>query len=320
MWKFKPILKKTIWGGHKIARLKGFVSDDKIGECWLLSSVPGSISEVCEGPDCGLSINELIEKHGAALLGKLNYIKYNDTFPLLIKIIDSATPLSVQVHPDNDLAAELGSPRGKTEMWYVLESEPEAELSLGFSRDLSPEMLNAVAESGEIENMLNRISVKSGDVFFIPAGTVHAIGAGCLLMEVQQTSDDTFRIYDYNRRDDDGNLRTLHLDLAARALNFNATDGSPVKYTAYSDIPVNVVRSPFFTTNVMTIDEPTLRDYSECDSFICIVGVNGTATLVCDDQSACLEEGELVLVPASTDNVRLIPDENFTAIEVYIKQ
>lgn len=321
MWKFNPILKTKIWGGSRIGRLHGIDHDGPLGESWLLSGVPGSISTVASGPDSGLSLSLLIDRHKDALLGRLNYIRYGHEFPLLIKLIDAAGALSVQVHPDDDLAREIGSPHGKTEMWYVLDADAGAALSLGFNRDIDPTEFNSLCGSGEIEKCLNNHCVHTGDVFFIPPGTVHAIGAGCFIAEVQQSSDDTFRIYDYGRLGDDGQPRPLHTDLAARALRFNATDGRPLPYTANPDVPVNLVRSPFFTTNVMTLDEPTLRDYSECDSFVCLLATRGNALIEAKDQQPMtLYEGEIILIPASTDNVRITPGKTFTALEIYIKQ
>ncbi len=320
MWKFKPIYKPTIWGGYKIARLKRFESDERIGECWALSGIDGRLSAVEGGCDDGLSIRQLIDRDGAALLGKKNFKRFGDTFPLLIKLIDASDTLSVQVHPDDEMAQRRGLPYGKTEMWYVLPSDEEAQLTIGFNADMSREQFLDMVASGNIESALNRRRVAPGDVYLIPPGTVHAIGQGCFLVEIQQTSDETYRIYDYKRRDDSGNERELHLDLALEALDFSQCDGLPVPYTARPDIPVNVVRTPYFSTNVMTIDEPILRDYSECDSFVIIIATAGKAELATGTAHAELRMGELALIPASSDNVTITPDGDFTALEVYIKQ
>lgn len=321
MWKFNPILKTKIWGGSRIARLHGIDHDGPLGEAWLLSGVPGSVSTVASGPDCGLSLSQLIDRHKDSLLGRLNYIRYGHEFPLLIKLIDATGRLSVQVHPDDDLAREIGSSHGKTEMWYILDADPGATLSLGFSRNVDPLDFPSLCASGGIVDCLNSHPVSTGDVFFIPPGTVHAIGAGCFIAEVQQSSDDTFRIYDYGRLGDDGRPRPLHTELAARALRFHATDGRPLPYTARPDVPVTVVRSPFFSTNVMTLDEPALRDYSECDSFVCLLATSGNALIEAKDQEPMVFfEGEIILIPASTDNVRITPQGTFTALEIYIKQ
>ena len=320
MWKFTPIYKTTIWGGGKIARLHNFVSDEKIGESWLLSGLDGSVSVVADGPDKGKSIHELIVENGDALLGKLNFQKYGETFPLLIKIIDAADKLSVQVHPDDETARRLGLQRGKTEMWYALPSDEHASLTLGFNRDLDPQEFTDLVAKGEITSALNKCPVREGDVFLIPAGTVHAIDSGCFLIEIQQTSDDTFRIYDYGRTDAAGNPRQLHLDHALESLCLSRNEGAPIRYTAHPDIPINVVKSPFFTTNVMTLDEPIVRDYSECDSFVAVIATRGSARISSVNGECVITPGELVLIPASTDNITIEPTENFRAIETYIKQ
>lgn len=320
MWKFNPIYKPTIWGGEKIAAMRGFVSDRKLGECWLLSGIPGSESTIADGPLKGRSITELVASDAPAILGKLNAQKFGDGFPLLIKIIDAGDKLSVQVHPDDSMAAQLGKPRGKTEMWYVMNCDRDASLTLGFNRDIDADELDSLVAEGEIESVLNHTEVKEGDVFFIPAGTIHSIGRGSLLIEVQQSSDDTYRIYDYRRVDNNGTPRELHLDMARRALNMKQSSGKPVDYNPIADIPVNVVKSPYFTANVMRLDEPMLRDYSECDSFVAIIASRGKARLSSRNDEMDILPGELVLIPASTDNINIEPFEEFTAMEVYIKQ
>lgn len=319
MWKFHPIYKSTIWGGNKIASMRGFFSDKKIGECWLLSSLPGEESEVIGGPDAGLSINDLLRRDAPGILGQMNAGKYGGRFPLLFKIIDAADRLSVQVHPDNELAQAIGKPHGKTEMWYMMECDPGAELTLGFNREIAPEELNELISSGKIESSLNRIEAGEGDVFFIPAGTIHSIGRGCFLVEIQQASDVTYRIYDYNRRNDQGEPRELHVDMATRALDLSVSEGHAVSYQPLRDIPVNVVRSPFFTVNVLHLDEQMVRDYSECDSFVAIVATHGKAILSCNEEEMEICTGELVLIPASTDHVSLEPHDGFACLEIYIK-
>lgn len=261
-----------------------------------------------------MSVRHLIERDTEQMLGRMNFIRFGTSFPLLIKLIDAADHLSVQVHPDDEMALAMGHPRGKTEMWYVLDTNPGATLTVGFNCDMDPAEVLSKCEDGSILQSLNSAVVSAGDVFFIPAGTVHSIGAGCFLIEVQQASDDTFRIYDYGRG------RPLHQEQALRALRLTATDGRPVPYTAHADIPVNVVRSPYFSTNVMTIDQSIVRDYSECDSFVAIMAAEGHATVTDSDGSWPLTKGELGLIPAKTDNITIQPHGRFTAVEVYIKQ
>ena len=217
----------------------------KIGESWEISGVAGSESVVADGKDKGLTLTALIDKYGASLLGEKNYKRYGDSFPLLIKFIDAHDDLSVQVHPDDELARKRGSKFGKTEMWYVLGAAPGARLANGFNREVNPDEYEGLVNSGEIMDVLNFNPVKPGDTFFIPAGRVHAIGKGAFVAEIQETSDITYRLYDYKRKDKDGNERQLHTKEAFEAINFKDTEGKPVAYTAHRDIPVNLVTSPF---------------------------------------------------------------------------
>ena len=320
MWIFNPILKSLIWGGEKIAPYKGIETEQhNIGESWEISGVEGSESIVAEGPDKGLTLSSLLHKYGASLLGKKNYEKYGDNFPLLIKFIDACQDLSVQVHPDDDLARKRGSQFGKTEMWYVLGAEKDAVLANGFNREVKPEEYEGLVESGEIMDVLNFNPIKAGDVFYIPAGRVHAIGKGAFVAEIQETSDITYRLYDYKRKDANGNERQLHTKEAFDAINFNDTEGKAVDYTVHADLPVNLVTSPFFTTNLWKIDHEVMRDYSEWDTFVAIICTKGSATLSADGESRKIKEGESVLIPASCAGVTITPDGVFEALETYIK-
>lgn len=320
MWKFDPIFKSTIWGGEKIAPFKHTVTDQaQIGESWEISGVPGSESIVADGPDKGLSLSQLLEKYGKSLLGERNYKRFGNRFPLLIKFIDAAADLSVQVHPDDALAQRRGEANGKTEMWYVIDADKEARLANGFKNPVDPADYEGLVESGRIEEVLNFVDIRPGDTFFIPAGRVHAIGAGSFVAEIQQTSDVTYRIYDYHRKDKNGNERQLHTELAKEAINFNDTDGDPVEYTEHPDIPVNLVRTPFFSTNVLEIDSEVMRDYSECDTFVILIAVKGEAEIACGRQTMTLRGGETLLVPASASGITINPKGNgFRALESYI--
>ncbi len=320
MWTFNPIFKTVIWGGEKIAPFKGVATDQKkIGESWEISGVAGSESVVADGKDKGLTLTALIDKYGASLLGEKNYKRYGDSFPLLIKFIDAHDDLSVQVHPDDELARKRGSNFGKTEMWYVLGAAPGARLANGFNREVNPDEYEGLVNSGEIMDVLNFNPVKPGDTFFIPAGRVHAIGKGAFVAEIQETSDITYRLYDYKRKDKDGNERQLHTKEAFEAINFKDTEGKPVAYTAHRDIPVNLVTSPFFTTNLWTIDHEVMRDYSEWDTFVVIICTKGKATLTTDMETRVIKEGTSVLIPASCKKLTIIPDNLFEALETYIK-
>ena len=291
----------------------------KIGESWEISGVAGSESVVADGKDKGLTLTALIDKYGASLLGEKNYKRYGDSFPLLIKFIDAHDDLSVQVHPDDELARKRGSKFGKTEMWYVLGAAPGARLANGFNREVNPDEYEGLVNSGEIMDVLNFNPVKPGDTFFIPAGRVHAIGKGAFVAEIQETSDITYRLYDYKRKDKDGNERQLHTKEAFEAINFKDTEGKPVAYTAHRDIPVNLVTSPFFTTNLWTIDHEVMRDYSEWDTYVVIICTKGKATLTTDMETRVIKEGTSVLIPASCKKLTIIPDNLFEALETYIK-
>lgn len=320
MWTFLPILKSTIWGGKTLAPLKNIDGDaGSIGESWEISAVEGSESIVSCGPDKGLSLPRLIEKYGERLVGKKNFKKYGTKFPLLIKFIDAAQDLSVQVHPGDELARRLGHLNGKTEMWYVVGAKRGARLALGFNRPVEHEEFNGLVASGEIEDALRYIPIASGDAFMIPSGTVHSIGKGAFLVEIQQSSDDTFRIYDYHRKDAQGRERELHLDLAGEALNFNFTDGKAQKYQPVENIPVCVASCPFFTVNVLHLDMDVIRDYRELDSFSILIATEGSATIGCGDEKIRLKKGFSVLIPASAKGVSISPDGKFSCLETYIR-
>ncbi|MBD5203443.1 MAG: mannose-6-phosphate isomerase [Bacteroidales bacterium] len=320
MWKFEPILKTTIWGGDRIAVFKKISNTDtNIGESWELSGVEGSESIVSAGPDTGLTLTGLIDKYKSQLLGERNYTRFGHRFPLLIKFIDAREDLSVQVHPDDEMAARLGHSCGKSEMWYVLQAPEGARLANGFKTPVDPKDYDRLIETGEIEQVLNFNAISPGDVYFIPAGRVHAIGKGAFVAEIQQTSDDTFRLYDYHRKGPDGKERELHTELAREAIDFNDCSGKATSYTVHENIPVNVVTSTFFTTNVLALDHEMMRDYSEADTFVAIVATGGSAELVCGTQTTTIRQGETVLVSADSNSLILRPLEKFTALETYIK-
>ncbi len=320
MWKFEPLLKSTIWGGEKIAPFKGIETEQKqIGESWEISGVSGSESVVANDADKGLTLSGLIDKYGAELLGERNFRKFGNRFPLLIKFIDARQDLSVQVHPDDGIAQRHGMPNGKTEMWYVVDCDRDARLANGFNRAVDPKEYESLVESGEIEKVLNFMPIKPGDVYFIPAGRVHAIGKGSFVAEIQQTSDATYRLYDYHRKDKDGNERELHTALAKEAINFNDTEGNAVEYTAHPDIPVNLVNTPFFTTNLLQIDREVMRDYRENESFVAIIVVEGEADFICGEERLSAHRGETLLIPSSAKGLTIVPKGNLTALETYVK-
>ncbi len=319
MWKFKPILKETPWGGAKIARLKNIpLPPVRVGESWEVTCLPGSVSVVSDGPDKGLSLLDLIRRDGARLLGERNAKRFGETFPLLIKFIEACSDLSVQVHPDDDTARRHGLPSGKAEMWYVLEAEHGAKIANGFSRTILPDEYEGLVASGDIQLALNYLPVRPGEVFFIPPGRVHAICEGTMVVEIQQSSDVTYRIYDYDRRDSEGRTRELHTEKAREALDFNRTEVAPSPYISRPDIPVNLVRNNFFTANLLRVRSQLMRDYSELDSFVAIVATEGEATLRTASGEIPVRRGETVLVPATARALEITPRDSFSALEVYV--
>lgn len=320
MWKFKNIYKETIWGGSHIGNFIGeTLSSDKIGECWQLSSVDGSISYVSSSFDNGMSITELIDKYKSDLLGKKNYLRYGNRFPLLIKIIDACDNLSVQVHPDDMLARKRGEINGKAEMWYVVGCSENATIINGFEESVNTEQYSELVKNGELINHLRLSKIHKGEAYFLPAGRVHALGSGVMVVEVQQTSDITYRIFDYDRKDANGQSRELHLDLAYDAIDFSTSGGDPIAYTPKLNFPVRLVSSPHFTTNLLQLDREILRDYSEWDTFVVLTATKGEATLRCGERVLDMKVGETVLIPANTDGVMLTPNSEFEALETYVK-
>lgn len=304
IYKFKPLLKQTLWGGDRIIPFKKLdVELDNVGESWEISGVKDNETIVSGGPDAGKSLNQLVREQGAALVGSENYERYGDVFPLLIKFIDARKDLSIQVHPNDETARRLGRERGKTEMWYALAPEPGAQLYCGLKKQISPEEYKQMVETDTITDALARYEVSEGDVFFIPAGRIHAIGAGCFVAEIQQTSDVTYRIYDFKRRDKDGNYRELHTEEAAQSIDYTVLPDYRTRYSHEKDVPQQVVECPFFTTAIYDLTEPMMLDYSELDSFVILIGVGGEGTITVDGDTQSLSCGETVLLPATTGEV-----------------
>ena len=322
--KFKPRIKERIWGGQAILKKKGsaasrLAKDKLYGESWDLSSVKGDVSVVANGMLKGNNLNEIIEVYMGELIGEENFERYGEEFPLLIKYLDCNDKLSVQVHPDDELAMERHDSFGKTEAWYVVDCKPGAAIYLGF-KDLNisrEEYIAAVAES-RLEPLLNRVEVHPGDVFFIPAGTVHALGAGIEVVEVQQTSDVTYRLYDWNRVDDKGNPRELHTALAVDAIDF-ARDSKEciMQYDLKLNKPVKLVDCDYFTTNIIDLDGTAEREIVELDSFVLYICTEGEAQVTVNGNSEHLDALELVMIPAEADTVQLSGKGKL--LEVYIK-
>ena len=318
MYKFKPLLKSTLWGGDKIIPFKHLDSQQQqVGESWEISGVKDNETQVANGPMAGKSLNQLVSLQGEKLVGRQNYTRFGNEFPLLIKFIDARQDLSIQVHPTDEIAHRQGKERGKTEMWYIMDSAPDAKLYCGLRKKITPDEYKHMVENDTICEALAQYSVSEGDVFFLPAGRIHAIGTGCFLAEIQQTCDVTYRIYDYKRRDKDGNYRQLHTQEASECINYEVPPTHRTPYEAKKNQGVELVSCPYFTTAVYDIDEPMTLDYSELDSFVILVGMKGEATVTDDQgQQTTLHEGETLLIPANTQTVAVEGTLKF--LETYV--
>ena len=311
MYRFRPILKSLLWGGEKIAPYKEIAADlTCIGESWELSGVEGNVSVVAEGPDAGLTLAQLIARDGARLLGKKNSERFGDEFPLLVKFIDARQDLSIQVHPDDKLAWERHRSKGKTEMWYVVAADEGAHLRSGFAKEVTPAQYEASVADDTITGLLADYAVRPGNVFFLPAGRVHSIGAGSFIAEIQQTSDITYRIYDFNRRDAQGNKRELHTEQAKDAIDYTVLPDYRTRYEAAQNRPVELVACPYFTTTLSDLTEPQQIDLTATDSFVVVICMEGRGT-VTDSAGTTLavHQGETLLVPASTDGLTFTPEK-----------
>lgn len=316
--KFKPILKQTLWGGGKIVKFKGIDGHDgeQIGESWELSGVPGNESVAANGEYEERTLTEIVATEKERLVGTDNYKRFGDEFPLLIKFIDAKQDLSIQVHPDDEKAQKYGLRNGKTEMWYIMNSDADASLRCGMKAKITPEQYKAMVADGTICDAIAEYPVKEDDCFFIPAGRIHSIGKGCFLAEIQQTSDATYRIYDFNRRDKDGNLRELHTEKAAECIDYTVLNDYRTEFTAEKNRGVQIVSCPFFNTAVYDLDEPMTLDYSELDSFVVLIGLKGEARLTDNEgNTTTLRGGETLLVPASTATIKV--DGNIKFLETY---
>lgn len=318
--KFTPVLKEKIWGGNKIETiLKHKISPLKnCGESWEISGIVDDESVVANGFLAENNLNELMEIYLTDLVGEKNYEKYGLGFPLLIKFIDAQDNLSVQVHPDDALAQERYGQNGKTEMWHVIQADEGAGLYVGFNQKITAQQYLDAVEGGTLEEYLKFYPVKPGDTFMIPAGTVHAIGKGVLLAEIQQPSDITFRIYDWNRVDDQGNSRELHTEEAFEAIHAEKNlDDFQVHYEHERNKTVTLVHSPYFNTNLLEMDMQVQKSFVNLDSFVIYICLEGSAFLVSDDSKERIETGEVVLVPAEMDQLQIIPDPKAKLLEVY---
>ena len=319
--KFEPILKTIVWGGEKIAPYKGIETDQKhIGESWELSGVAGNESVVSEGPLKGKTIAQLVKEYKGELVGKHVYDNTGDEFPLLIKFIDALSDLSIQVHPNDELAAKRhNGSKGKTEMWYVVAADEGAHLLAGLTEKITPEQYAAKVADGTITDVLARYDVHPGDVFFLPAGRIHAICGGCFIAEIQQTSDITYRIYDYGRMGLDGKPRQLHLEQARQAVDYKVyPEGYRTHYEPVQDEEVELINCPYFTTSVLDLTLPFAKDLSELDSFLTVMCIEGSGSLEVDGEEISIRQGETVLIPADADDVCFIPEDGMKLLTSFI--
>lgn len=309
-YKFKPLLKTLIWGT----------------ESWQISGVPGNETPVADSTENSTScvsdgspartLNDLVREQKDLLVGQANYQRFGDEFPLLVKFIDAHQDLSIQVHPNDEIAHRQGKPCGKTEMWYVMESQPTAKLYNGLKMQITPEQYKTMVENDTICDALAQYNVHEDDCFFIPAGRIHAIGAGCYLAEIQQTSDVTYRIYDYKRRDKNGNLRQLHTKEAAESIDYTVLSDYRQQYTPAKNEGLVLVECPYFNTAVYDLTEPMTIDYTELDSFVILIGLKGDGILTVDGEEVSFHGGETLLLPATVHEVQVSGTVKF--LESYV--
>ncbi len=318
--KFRPLFKDKIWGGDRIKSVLGmnYFPLPNCGEAWVLSGVPGSETIVTNGFLKGNELNELVEVFMEDLVGEAAFERYGNEFPLLIKFIDSNDSLSIQVHPDDALAARRGIGNGKSEMWYILEAEPGAEIISGFNRKMDVKTYLEFLERNKLTEILNREIAHKSDVFYIPAGRVHALGPGILLAEIQQTSDTTYRIYDWGRVDEKGKSRELHLDQALEAIDFTVPDSYRTTYRKIMNQTESLVDCSHFTTQILSFNKAIRKDYSELDSFVIYVCVEGMIRVECGSSVETLKKGEVLLIPAITGKLILSPKTESRILEVFI--
>lgn len=315
---FDPILKEKIWGGNRLETVLRHKAMNHCGESWEVSGLVGDESVIANGFLTENNLNELLEIYMTDLVGERNYEKYGLGFPLLIKFIDANDNLSVQVHPDDELAQRKYGQSGKTEMWHVIAAEPGAGLYVGFNQKVTKEQYVKAVEEGTLAELLKFYPVQPGDTFMIPAGTVHAIGKGVLLAEIQQPSDVTFRIFDWNRVDDEGNPRELHTAEALEAIDFDLNLGTfKVDYKPELNKTIPLVHSEYFNTNLIEFDQVLTKSFAQIDSFVIYMCLEGFMHLEYGDEHIVFKTGDVVLIPAEMEEVTFVPGENARMLEVY---
>jgi mannose-6-phosphate isomerase len=315
---FTPLYKYRIWGGEKLkTELNKQYTEENIGESWEISDVSGDETVVAEGALKGQSLRDLIKEFKGDFVGNAVYEKFGEEFPLLIKFIDAKTPLSIQVHPSNEVAKMRHGSFGKNEMWYVMQADKDAELIVGFDEEINTDDYKTHLENNTILNVMHHENVQKGDTFYIPTGRVHAIGAGVLLAEIQQTSNITYRIYDYDRVDSKtGAKRELHNELAIDVIDYKVHKNYKTDYSIEKNVSNTLVHSPYFRTNILDINSTVEKDYSVIDSFIIYMCVEGTVNVISEGETYTINNGETLLLPASLKKITL-QSESARVLEVY---
>ena len=315
--KFQPILKEKIWGGTKLKTLLNKKNKrPNIGESWEISDVDGDTSIVTNGELRGVTLKQLLSTYKQDLIGEKNFTVFGEKFPLLIKFIDAKEDLSIQLHPNDELARKRHNSFGKTEMWYVMQADDDANLIVGFNQKVTQDEYLEHLKNKTLTKILNFEQVSEGDTFFIEVGRVHAIGAGVMLAEIQQTSDITYRVYDWDRKDNQGNDRELHNDLAIDAIDFNMKNDFKVSYSKVENVSNQMVSCSYFTTNFIHLTQ-TIKKENIHDSFIIYMCVEGETSVSTDGFSEIVKKGETVLIPAALKHFKL-ESNNAKLLEVYV--
>jgi mannose-6-phosphate isomerase len=318
--KFSPLFKDKVWGGQKI-RTKmelDFSPLPNCGEAWVISGVPGNQTRISNGFLKDNELNELIEVYMDELVGEEVFAKFGNQFPILIKFIDSNDYLSIQVHPDDALAVKRKLSNGKSEMWYILDAEPGAQLISGFNRPMDADTYLRYLKENRLPEIMHFEKVEAGDLFFMPAGRIHALGPGILLAEIQQSSDTTYRLYDWDRKDTKGNPRKLHTEEALEAIDFTYHPSVRSSYRKVKNKSVTLISCPHFTANILQFDQPIEMDYSYFESFILYTCISGEAIITEGKERYPIHKGETMLLPAICQKMLLIPDSECTILSTYI--
>jgi len=317
--KFNSVLFPKIWGGNKLKKLRSEGEKlENVGESWEVSAVDGYCTEAANGFLAENTLDELVEVYLGDLVGDKIFAQYGE-FPLLLKIIDAAQNLSIQVHPNDEIAADRHDSFGKNEMWYVLDAEPNAFIIAGFNKKITEREYLKAIENNTLEDYLHKIPIKKGDVMFIPAGCVHAIGQGSVILEVQQSSDITYRIFDYNRLDSNGLPRELHTELAVDAIDFDKWKNDKIVPKILPNTISKLVDCEYFTVNILEIDKTFEIDLSKTASFVLLSVVEGEILCEYSDGKIEVKQTETVLIPAEMNNISLSPKGKAKILKTFVK-